>query len=260
MFRPADSEPAETLRVVREAMGTAVTMAFRSPVTDDLVDGAYARIEQIEASFSTFRPDSEISRISRGDLAESDASAEVQGVLQSCASLRVRTNGWFEFEPMDKDGRRLDPAGYVKGWAVEQAMDSLTASGIADVFISAGGDIVARSSSAPWRIGIQHPHDQTATAATLLISNEAVATSGLYERGAHIWGKTGSPIAGLLSVTVVGPELGIADAAATALFAAGDSLTPVLSRFPGYEALVITDNDEVRWTTGLSSKLASSAD
>src|SRR6185312_7550677 len=68
-----------------------------------------------------------------------------------------------------------------------------------------------------WRIGIRHPGDLGHVAAVLAVEDLAVATSGEYERGAHILDPhTGRPPAGLLSVTIVGPDLATADAYATA--------------------------------------------
>ena len=85
--------------------------------------------------------------------------------------------------------------------------------------INAGGDIVTRGQ---WRIGIRHPEELEQLAAVLEVEDLAVATSGEYEQGAHIIDpRTGHPPTGLLSVTVVGPDLALADAYATAAFAMG---------------------------------------
>jgi thiamine biosynthesis lipoprotein len=108
----------------------------------------------------------------------------------------------------------------------------------------------------PWRIGIQHPGERQAVAAVLQGGPLAVATSGAYERGAHIRGRAGSS---LLSATVAGPRLGTADALATALFAADGADGGWFGRFSRYDYLTIGADERVRWTPGLDAYLASPA-
>ena len=120
---------------------------------------------------------------------------------------------------------RLDPSGYVKGWAVEEAAWRLDDAGARDYLINAGGDVVARGEATPghrWRVGIRHPDEPDKVAAVLAVRDGAVATSGTYERGDHIVDpRTGQPARGLRSLTVVGPRLGFVDAYATAAFVMG---------------------------------------
>ena len=105
-------------------------------------------------------------------------------------------------------------------------------------------------------VGIRHPSERDAVAAVLEVGTAAVATSGTYERGNHLWGRRGASSAdGLASVTVVGPELAIADALATALFVEGSGAPRWFERFPGYDRLVITASGRVRWTSGLDDLL-----
>src|SRR5439155_19065324 len=114
---------------------------------------------------------------------------------------------------------------FVKGWAVERGADLLRAEGLTDFSLGAGGDVVVRGGALPdplWRIGIRHPHDRLAIAAAIGVTDLAVATSGAYERAGHLLDpRTGAPAGGVLSVTVVGPDLGMADAYSTAAFAMG---------------------------------------
>ena len=133
-------------------------------------------------------------------------------VLARCEELRAETGGYFDV----RAGGRLDPSGYVKGWAVQRA----AAFGCGRFLIEAGGDMVLRGS---WRVGIRHPYERGALAAAITVADCAVATSGAYERGPHILDPfTGRPATGLSSVTVIGRDLGTVDAYATAAFAAGD--------------------------------------
>ena len=180
-------------------------------VTGEIDAGrVFAWLRWVDATFSTYRPDSEISRLDRGELG--DPHPLVRDVLDRCERLRVETGGLFDV----RAGGRLDPSGYVKGWAVERA----AAFGRGRFLIDAGGDIVLRGS---WRVGIRHPHRPGKLAAAITVADCAVATSGAYERGPHILDpRTGRPATGLSSVTVLGRDLGTADAYATAAFASGD--------------------------------------
>ena len=170
----------------------------------------FAWLRWVDATFSTYRTDSEISRLDRGEL--DDPHPLVREVLARCEQLRVETGGWFDVRATG----RLDPSGYVKGWAVERA----AAFGRDRFLIDAGGDVLLRGS---WRVGIRHPHARDALAAAITLADCAVATSGAYERGPHVLDPfSGRPATGLSSVTVIGRDLGTADAYATAAFAAGD--------------------------------------
>ena len=81
---------------VAEVMGTVISIDVRDPgIPESVVDAMLARLEEIEARFSTYRPESEISRIARGELVESDASAEMRFVLGMCDDLHRTTGGWL---------------------------------------------------------------------------------------------------------------------------------------------------------------------
>jgi FAD:protein FMN transferase len=177
------------------------------------VDAArvFTWLHWVDATFSTYRDDSEIVRLDRGEL--DDPHPHVREVLARCEELRRETGGYFDV----RAGGRLDPSGYVKGWAVQRAADRF---GGRRFLIDAGGDVVLRGS---WRVGIRHPYERDRLAAAITVSDCAVATSGAYERGPHVLDPhTGRPASGLSSVTVIGRDLGTVDAYATAAFAAGD--------------------------------------
>jgi thiamine biosynthesis lipoprotein len=101
----------------------------------------------------------------------------------------------------------------------------------------------------PWRIGIQHPFDRGAVAAVVHATDLAVATSGTYDRGEHIIDPhTGRPPEGLSSVTICGPDLGTADAYATAAFAMGRQAPRWTAGLVGYEAMTVLGDDTVYTT------------
>jgi thiamine biosynthesis lipoprotein len=171
-------------------------------------------------------------------------------VLERCAALRRETGGFFD----ERAGGRLDPSALVKGWAAQGAAEILTAGGVTDFCLSAGGDVVARGGALPepsWRVGIQHPLDRGAVAARVEASDLAIATTGTYERGAHVVDPhSGAAPAGVLSVTVTGPDLGTADAYSTAAFAMGLDGPAWTLGLSGYEAMTILADGIVLSTPG----------
>ena len=191
---------------------------------------------------SPFRAASQISRIDRGELAVSDAHPLVREVLTRCEALRRETGGYFD----PRHSGALDPCGLVKGWAVDRAAAVLRGR---RVCVDAGGDVLVRGGG--WRVGIRYPLERGLLAAALRADDLAVATSGAYERGEHIVDPhTRRPPAGVLSVTVVGPDLAAADAYATAAFAMGEAGPEWTARLRGYEAMTILAGDEVVATPG----------
>jgi thiamine biosynthesis lipoprotein len=202
------------MRRVEPHMGTVITVA--ADVADEaLVDRFFDRVRELESLLTRYRPDSEISRIAAGTLDVDHADRAVREVFVRCDDLRRRTQGDFDHQPAPGV---LDVNALAKGWIIEEAATELRQRG-AGLFVNAGGDILTtrRADGRPWRIGIQHPAERSAVLGVIELVEGGVATSGTYERGEHIRGA-----AGLSSVTVVGPDLGEADALATAVFAHGD--------------------------------------
>jgi len=237
-------------RRVERVMGTAVTVAVPGGCEPTVLDELFTWWNWVDRTFSVYRPDSQVSLISAGRPVPGGIHHLVDEVLDRCASLFSETGGWFNAWPDGPTGR-VDPSGYVKGWSVDMAAILLEGAGITDYCITAGGDLRVAgctSDSEPWRIGVQHPLDRQAVAAVLRSTGLAVATSGAYERGSHIWGC--SRDCTLLSATVVGPRLGTADALATALFAAGGAASDWFGRFDDYDYLVIGTDHRLRTTSG----------
>jgi thiamine biosynthesis lipoprotein len=173
-------------------------------------------------------------------------SPVVQEVLAQCDRLRALTAGFFDTRATG----RLDPSGFVKGWAVERAVELLERAGATRLAVNAGGDAVVRG-GVPWRVGIQHPIEREQLAAVIEVRDAAIATSGAYERGIHIINPHNKrPAEGLLSVTVLGPDLGFADAYATAAFAMGRAAPQWLATVEGYEAMAILQDERVVCTPG----------
>ena len=238
-------------RRVERVMGTAVTVAVPGGCEPTVLDELFTWWNWVDRTFSVHRPDSQVSLISAGRPVPEGIHHLVDEVLDRCAGLFSETGGWFDAWPDGPTGR-VDPSGYVKGWSVDIAATLLEGAGITDYCITAGGDLRVAgctSDSEPWRIGVQHPLDRQAVAAVLRSTGLAVATSGAYERGSHIWGC--SRDCTLLSATVVGPRLGTAATLATALFAAGGAASDWFGRFDGYDYLVIGTARRLRTTPGM---------
>jgi FAD:protein FMN transferase len=240
------------LHRIEHVMGIPVGIDVRDQgVHPAALDRAFAWLHRVDATFSTYRPDSEVSRIGAGTLALADAAPAVREVLARCEELRARTRGCFDVRARGP----LDPSAFVKGWAVERAAAMLAAEGARNLCVHAGGDVRVRGERAPgepWRVGIQHPLRGDRVAGVLRVRDLAVATSGAYERGAHIVDpRTGEPPSGVLSVTVLGPDLGTADAYATAAFAMGGDGPAWTAGLDGYEALTVLSDGRVLSTRGV---------
>jgi thiamine biosynthesis lipoprotein len=236
---------------IEQVMGIPVGIDVRDASIDPgALDRAFAWLRWVDAAFSTYRVDSEISRLNAGTLALEEAATEVRDVLERCERLRAQTRGCFDVRARGD----LDPSGFVKGWAIESAAARLVEAGARNLCLHAGGDVRVRGERAagqPWRVGIQHPRRRDRVAAVLSARDLAVATSGSYERGPHVVDpRTGRAPRGVLSVTVAGPDLGTADAYATAAFAMGLEGPAWTAGLDGYEALTILADGRMLSTPG----------
>ena len=239
------------MRRIEDVMGMPVTIDLRDG--DGAIDEAFAELRRIDAIFSPFAPDSAVSRINDGRLRIEDADPEVTEVLAGCDGYEAATDGFFSAWR----GAVLDPSGYVKGWAIARACAILDAHGHRSYFVDAGGDVRTRGESGdgePWRIGIRHPVERSSVVRVVLGRDLAVATSGTYEKGSHIYDPhTGAPADELVSLTVVGPSIVEADVQATAAFAMGARAIEYLEDLSGYEAYAIGPDLRATWTSGFDA-------
>ena len=245
---------------VEHVMGTVFSIDLRDPeVGDAVLDEAFTGLHQVDQRFSPFMAASEISRLGRGELTLDDCHPDVAAVLALCEDLRQATRGVFNAWGWRADGR-LDPSGVVKGWAAERAAGVLDQAGASNFCINAGGDVIVRGEPEPgrsWRIGVRHPQEPLALAALLHARDLAVATSGAYERGDHISDARNREVSReLLSMTVAGPSLTLADAYATAGFAMGESGIEWVAAQPGYAPYAVTREGRVRYSDGFATWLS----
>lgn len=247
-------------------MGTVVSISWwsdpaRARPCGDAVASACRHLHAVDRRFSTWIADSPMNRVRRGEMRIGDDPL-IAEVLDRCTELRELAAGWFD--PWAAPGG-VDPTGMVKGWAAETACGHVAGAGASAVLVNAGGDIATHGSppggtdgradldgtdageASGWRVGIRHPWRPDALAGVVVVPpGGAVATSGVYERGPHLWDPaTGAPAVAAASATVCGSSLTVADALATALAVGGTEMLAVLEAMPGYQGWLIgTDGSE----------------
>jgi thiamine biosynthesis lipoprotein len=241
---------------VEHIMGMPVTVDVRDEDIDESVlEQMFDSLRFADATFSTYKEDSEISRMNRRELAAAAAHPDVREVLDRCEALRIETDGYFDMRAATAEA--IDPSGLVKGWAVDRAASILDEAGIQNYAVNVAGDMRLRGRAVPdpcWSVGIQHPLESGSIAAVVEANDLAVATSGAYARGDHVIDPhTRRPPVGVLSVTITGPELATADAYATAAFAMGEAGIHWTARLHGYEAMTILADERVLSTPGFPS-------
>lgn len=225
---------------------TALPMRELAPV----LDHAFRWLRWVEETFDPDDENSQIFRLNRGQTLRQ--VPELIEVLHRCDELSAATDGWFEA----RMNGRVDPSGYIKGWALERLSRALTQAGAIDHLIDAGGDIRVRGSSAPgkrWRIGVRDPN--TGVVRRILFAHDlAIATSG---RKKIVNPRTGEPQQALSSVTVLGPDLGVADAYATAVYAMGPVVgrrfADRLAEEGAYQTLIVSQDGQEYGTPGLAA-------
>ena len=215
-------------------------------VFEERADAVFAWLREVDERFSPFKEGSEVSRLDRGELSPGELSADLTEVLDLCEEYRLATGGAFDVR---LPGRGLDPCAVVKGWSVQRAAELLTAAGLTRFCLNAGGDVVV--AGGPWRVGVRHPEAADKLCAVLDLTDAAVATSARYERGDHILdGRTGHPATGLDSLTVVAPDLTLADTVATAAFALGTEGVEWAASREGCEVFAVLSGGRVLRTPG----------
>jgi len=160
-------------------------------------------------------------------------------------------------------GVRINLGGIAKGYAVEKVIELLEAGGVKNALATAGGDtrLLGDRRDKPWIVGIQDPSKSSAIFTRLALEDEAISTSGDYERFFMEDGKRyhhilrpadGKPVEGVRSVTVIGPDATMTDGLSTTVFVMGpEAGLKLIGKLPGYEAVVIT-NDALFYSEGLN--------
>lgn len=236
-------------------MGTVVVVdavgcSDSDPLVTDALTRAVADLHLVDNTFSTWKDGSELSRYRRSEIDAAACSPLFAEVYELSERAREMTGGWFD--PWAAPGG-YDPTGLVKGWAAERALACFSGVVLEGLMMNAGGDIAVRGGPAPgqrFRVGVTNPRQRLSIHAVAEVSS-AVATSGTYERGGHLYNpKSRRFDARLASATVVGPRLAFADAWATALAVGSESVMTLLRAQDEYQALAIHFDGTYEWTSG----------
>ncbi|WP_298207809.1 FAD:protein FMN transferase [Ferrimicrobium sp.] len=213
-----------------------------------LVERATTELARIDAVFSTYRSDSEVSRWRRGE--RGVCSDDLDEVISLCETARDLSDGYFD--PWAVPGG-FDPSGLVKGWAAERVLGMMVTAGVSEAVVNGGGDIAIHSDT-PINVGIRHPHHADRLCGVVQ-TNTAVATSGLYERGCHVVNPFGGEL-GAFAATVVGAPLYLADALATAVIAGGMRVLERIGQEGSFRGLLITHDETMHALPGTVLSLA----
>ena len=299
---------AEWVRGDEAIMGTAIQVELwhdRPEIGARAVEAVMDEMRRIDALMSTYKADSELSRINatagRGAVPVGD---ELMALFHRSASISERTGGAFDItyasvgqyydyrsgtrpdeatlaralEAVDYRNVRLDPVagtvhyahpdvrvdlgGIAKGYAVERGVEILKRFGVAHGIVSAGGDsrILGDRRGSPWIVGVRDPRRDGAIVARLPLVDEAISTSGDYERYFEADGvryhhiikpATGRSSGDVRSVTIVGPDATTTDALSTSVFVLGvDKGMALIERMRGHEAVIVDADGRLHYTTG----------
>jgi len=273
---------------------------------------ATREMHRIESVMSTWKDDSEISRLNRGSEGKPfEVSKELAGLLEKARVFSEKTSGAFDVTamplvrlwgfqggeaklPTDEelaaalartgwrkmrvdleastvtllDGAQIDLAGIGKGYAVDRCAAILRERGVSSALVDLGGNMFAIGSPPGrdfWAIGIRDPEDPSGVIGKLLLSDEAVATSGNYENFVVIEGKryghivdprTGMTVDHVLGVTVVARTATESDALSTALFVLGpEDSRGIPEAFPGVRAVFALPGDVFEFTGDFGDRI-----
>jgi FAD:protein FMN transferase len=306
----AQAAPAAWVGDAMDLMGTRVSVELwheDEARGRELVAEVMEEYRRIDRDMSTYKPDSEISRVN-AHAAEGPMriGAELFSMIERSLELSVASHGAFDItydsvaylydfrerkRPSDSEisarlgavdyrhvvlereastvrftmpGVRINLGGIAKGYAVEHAADLLRSRGVEHALLNAGGDtrVIGDRRGQPWIVGIRHPRQADEVVTRLPIVDEAISTSGDYERFFEEGGRryhhiinpsTGRPTEGILTVTVIGPDGTMTDGLDTAIFVLGvEGGLEMIKSYPDYETIIVDATGEVFYSDGLA--------
>ncbi|MFP5080058.1 FAD:protein FMN transferase [Pedobacter sp. JCM 36344] len=164
-------------------------------------------------------------------------------------------------------GMRIGFGGIGKGYAADRAKQVMMGRGIESGIVNAAGDLITwglQPSGKPWTIGIADPNSKQRAFSALSISNMAIATSGNYEKYALIDGKryshtinpkTGLPVSGIKSVSIICPSAELADALATPIVIMGAKVgLDLINQLRNVACVIIDDDNEIYTSKNINIK------
>jgi thiamine biosynthesis lipoprotein len=169
-------------------------------------------------------------------------------ILKLCEQSKYETNGYFDANI----NNQIDPAGIVKGYAIQKGAEILKAKGFKNIYVEIAGDIQVFGGDGTnnfWRIGIQNPFEKNEIVKVVRLTDMAIATSGNYRNGLHITDPIKSQKADSIeSITVIGPNILDADRFATAAFAMGEKGLVFLDGLKGFAGYLIKKDKTALYT------------
>ena len=241
----------------RLLMGMPITIEILDEkATQNDFNKAFDYLAYIDKNFSTFKPDSEISKINRGEIEEKDWSQEMKEVFQLAEKTKRETKGFFDV--LDNNGK-YNPSGIVKGWAILNTAKLIWSLEFKNFYVNAGGDIQfsgKNSDGEKWKTGIKNPFNQKEIVKIVYIPDGVgIATSGNYIRGDHIYNPNDriQLIEDIVSFTVIGPDVCEADRFATAVFAMGKEGINFLEKMPKFAGYMIDKNGVASMTSNFEN-------
>lgn len=301
---------AEWIGDARPMMGTEISVYLWSDDHESglaALEAVFQETDRIDRLMSTYKDDSEISKINR-EAAETPVRSgeELYRLISRSLEISELTGGSFditydsvgqhydfrerqrpddatiesELENIDyhyvrlddasrtvafkRNGVRINLGGIAKGYVVERGIEILRSHGIRNAIVTAGGDsrLLGDRRGRPWMVGIRDPREDTEVAISVPLEDEAISTSGDYERyfdedGVRyhhiIHPGTGIPASGVHSATVFGPDAITTDALSTSVFVMGvDKGLRLIATLPDYESIVIDAEGQVFFSDGLA--------
>lgn len=239
------------MKDTRLLMGMPITVeVLDTAATEAALEQVFDYFAAVDKRFSTYKADSEISRINRGELAVEHYSADMRTVMELSEQTRKETLGYFDIY----HNGHCDPSGIVKGWAIHNAANMLKAQGFQNFYVDAGGDVqVAGSKNGhPWRIGIRNPFNRNQNVKILTLTDQGIVTSGTAIRGQHIYNPHDpqKQLQDVVSLSVIGPNVYEADRFATAAFAMGEKGIHFIEKLAGFEGYMIDSHARATYTSG----------
>ena len=242
------------MKETRLLMGMPISIEVVDPhVQPEDIQKIYDYLIYVDETFSTYKDSSEISQINAGKLTPSEWSKDMQEVMQACEATKNETSGYFDI----LNNGQLDPSGYVKGWAIQNAAALLTEASFKNYYVDAGGDIQVsgnNSENKPWSLGIRNPFNPKEIVKKVALTDMGMATSGTYIRGQHIYNPLDlqEELDEIVSLTVIGSKIVDADRFATAAFAMGKAGIEFIAAQSGFEGYQIDQNGIATFTSGFN--------
>lgn len=246
------------MKQIQIIMGTPVAVEIvDKEAKQELFDEVFSYFKYVDQKFSTYKEDSEITKINKGQIGKEEMSEDMKKVLELSEETKKLTKGYFDIVTPGGD---YDTSGMVKGWSIWEASNILKSKGVKNFYVEAGGDIQVfgmNEGGKPWCIGIQNPFNKKREVIkkVYLSNNEGIATSGNYVRGAHIYNPKDKEdkLEDVVSITVIGPNIFEADRYATASYAMGKDGIYFIDEQKNLEGYSVDKNGIATMTKGFNN-------